>query len=458
MFSKLYEQMPKYLGYGITILIFGLIIHFIGINFLQFVVGIGRPWITLFSLWKEIMIALLVAWVLYYNIASYGLKGWISILRQDKYFMRLFIGFGILIIVTLIASAFSSSLNHYIIAFRYDFIWVVLFLLAYQIAKIIPAQEIRTITKNYLKVMKWIVGIGLIRYFVISSIPGALRLVGYDKHVYEGTLGEKPPAVYYAALDHGAPRNQFLWERPIFYGFYLVAFWPLFFLLYLRKAPRTEAIFFGTLYVLNIFSTFSRSAWWVWVIESTLIVALLYGKLALKYLKYLLIPVVGLGALVARKFYYEIFGSGRNFSNTGHINAFYESLEILKISWISGFGAWSAGPASHQLGIGFNPENQYLQIWIEYGIFGFLLRLGGYIYLTLSGFIRGGWNKAKTYFQDTQVLNRDNQRLVLLSCNIGLLSLAICGLVLHSLADKMVIRPLMLFYGLWLGYTATKKN
>lgn len=85
--------------------------------------------------------------------------------------MRLFIGFGILIIVTLIASAFSSSLNHYIIAFRYDFIWVVLFLLAYQIAKIIPTQEVKDITKNYLKVMKWIVGIGLIRYFVISSIP-----------------------------------------------------------------------------------------------------------------------------------------------------------------------------------------------------------------------------------------------------------------------------------------------
>ena len=458
MSTKLLNKIPKFLSYGVSILIFGLIIHFIGINFLQFVVGIGKPWISVLALWKEIMIFLLIIWVIYYNIASYGFKGWLRILKKDTYFMRLLKGFWIIIAVTLIASAFSSSLGHYIIAFRYDFIWVVLLLLAYQIAKIIPATEIKKITKTYLQIIKWLVWIGLIRYFVISSIPWALKLVGYDKNVYEWALGEKPPAVYYAALDHGAPRNQFLWERPIFYGFYLIAFWPFFFLLYLRKASKSEAIFFWILYVLNIFSTFSRSAWWVWILETTLLAALLYGKFALKYLKYILIPVVGLGALVGRKFYYEIFGSGRSFSNTGHINAFYESLEILKTTWISWLGAWSAGPASHQLGIGFNPENQYLQIWIEYGIFGFLARLVGYVYLTVNGFIRGGWNKARTYFQDTQVLHRDNQRLVLLSCNIWLLALAICGLVLHSLADKMVIRPLMLFYGLWLGYSAPKKD
>jgi len=104
--------------------------------------------------------------------------------------------------------------------------------------------------------------------------------------------------VYYAALDHGAPRNQFLRERPIFYGFYLVAFWPFFFLIYLRRAPRTEQVFYGLLYMLNIFSTFSRSAWLTWIIQTVLLFFLLYGRQALKYLKYLFVPLVGLGALV----------------------------------------------------------------------------------------------------------------------------------------------------------------
>ena len=149
MSTKLLNKIPKFLSYGVSILIFGLIIHFIGINFLQFVVGIGKPWISVLALWKEIMIFLLIIWVIYYNIASYGFKGWLRILKKDTYFMRLLKGFWIIIAVTLIASAFSSSLGHYIIAFRYDFVWVVLLLLAYQIAKIIPATEIKKITKTY---------------------------------------------------------------------------------------------------------------------------------------------------------------------------------------------------------------------------------------------------------------------------------------------------------------------
>jgi hypothetical protein len=357
----------------------------------------------------------------------------------------------VLVAITLLSSLFNSSLSHYLIAFRYNFVAFILLLLGYQVAQIISHTDIKHLTTNYAGIIKRIVWFGLIRYFIISTLPGALRLFGYDRHVYEGKLGERPPAVYYAALDHWAPRNQFLRERPIFYGFYLVAFWPLFFLLYLRKAPKTEMLFYGWLYVINVFSTFSRSAWWVRIIETGLIFLLLYGKYTLKYLKYLLLPIIGWWVLVSTYFYYEIFWPGRNFSNTGHINAFFKAIDILKAHWLRGLGAGSAGPASHQLGIGFNPENQYLQIWIEYGIFGFLGRIIAYGYLNISWMIIWGRNKAKTYFQDTNILKRDNQRLVLLSCNIGLLSLSLCGLVLHSLADKMVFWPLMLLYGLWLG-------
>lgn len=54
-----------------------------------------------------------------------------------------------------------------------------------------------------------------------------------------------------------------------------------------------------------------------------------------------------------------------------------------------GQGAASAGPASHHLGKGkeYNPENQFLQIWIEYGIFGFLGRLALFIRLHRIGIV-----------------------------------------------------------------------
>lgn len=434
-----------------AILLFGLVIHFVTINFLQFVVRLPKVMVTIFALRKELVIAALLWLVLFYNLKRHGLSGWLEILKADKFNRYLVCWFAVLVLITLLSSLFNWSVWQYIIAFRYDFLPFIILLLAYQISKIIPSIDIKNYTKHYVFLIRWIIWFGLIRYFVISSLPGALKLLGYDKTVYEGKLGERPPAVYYAALDHGAPRNQFIRERPIFYGFYLVAFWPLFFFLYLRKATKTEMIFYGTLYVLNVFSTFSRSARWVWILETWLIVVLLYGRFALKYLKYLLLPILAWGFLVSSYFYYEIFWPGRNFSNTGHINAFFEAIAILKDHWLFGQWAWSAGPASHQLGIPFNPENQYLQIWIEYGIFGFLAWILYYGYLNISWLIKWGRNKTKNYLQDTNILARNNQRLVLLACNIWLISLSICGLVLHSLADKMVFWPLMLIYGLRLG-------
>jgi hypothetical protein len=450
---------PRYLLTLIWVLLFGLIIHFIWINFLQFIVGIGKPWISIISLWKEFVIWIMIILVMIYNIKQYWLKGWLNTIKNDKYFRYLCIGFAILVFITACSSLINGSFGKaYIIAFRYNFVPFILLLLWYLIAQIISYSDIKRITNNYASIIKWIIWFALIWYFVISTLPGALRIFWYDRHVFEGKMWEQPPAVYYAALDHGAPRNQFLRERPIYFGFYLVAFRPFFFFIYLRRASKTEQLFYGWLFILAVFTTFSRSARWVWVLETALMFFLLYGRKAMKYLKYIAIPLIWLGFLVGTYFYYEIFWPGRNFSNTGHINAFFDSITILEKDWLWWKGAGSAWPASHQLWMWFNPENQYLQIRIEYGIFGFLVRLLFYWALNLSWMISWWWNKAKSYFQDSDIRHRDMQRLILLSCNIGLISLSLCGLVLHSLADKMVIWPLMLIYGMWLWVKIADKN
>jgi O-antigen ligase len=54
---------------------------------------------------------------------------------------------------------------------------------------------------------------------------------------------------------------------------------------------------------------------------------------------------------------------------------------------LRGEGAGTAGPASYQLTKeGYNPENQYLQIWIEYGIFAFIGWMILYLFFHLVGF------------------------------------------------------------------------
>lgn len=437
--------------YSTAVLLIGLIFHFIGVNFLQFVVWLPKGLMLGISLRKELLIGVLCVTIAWYYVAQFGVRQGRKELFKDIYFRRLSIWFAVVVGVTLLSSLANGSRSHYLLAWRYNFTAFLLLLLGYQVAQIIPSVSTRRLTSLYAEIMKRIIGFGLLWYFIISTLPWALKLFGYDRHVYEGNIGERPPAVYYAALDHGAPRNQFLRERPIFYGFYLVAFWPFFLLIYLRRAPRVEQVFYWLLYMLNIFSTFSRSAWLVRIMQTILLFFLLYGKQALKYLKYLFIPLLGLGALVWVYFYYEIFGPGRQFSNTGHINAFFESLDILKTHRLRGLGAGTAWPASHQLGVWFNPENQYLQIWIEYGIFGFLTWFAYYVYFNISWLIHNGRNNVKNYRQDTNILHWDNHRLALLAFNIGLIWLSICGLVLHSLGDKMSFWPLMLFYGLWLG-------
>lgn len=59
----------------------------------------------------------------------------------------------------------------------------------------------------------------------------------------------------------------------------------------------------------------------------------------------------------------------RSFSNTGHVQLFLQGWEMFTESPIIGKGAGHVGPASHwDGGLAFNPENQYLQILIEFGL------------------------------------------------------------------------------------------
>jgi len=113
---------------------------------------------------------------------------------------------------------------------------------------------------------------------------------------------------------------------------------------------------------------------------------------------------------------------------------------------IIGKGAGYVGPASHwDNGIAFNPENQYLQIMIEFGIVGFALWMIIYAWLNWVGF--GDFLKVR----NTKDKNLDHHYRSVLAMSLGVLGLSISGLVLQSFTDRMIVYPLMAFFGLILA-------
>lgn len=444
-----------------TILLIWLLLHFFVINILQFKIGITGPAMTAISLWKEVIICIIWGYTIYHLVSTWYWRE----LFQNKLFKKILYWFIGIILVTIAVSFINSSIANYIIAFRYDLLPLALFVLFYIIWWIQTREVEKTvfsdkdidrtvlefpwsITRKYFWFIKILLVLGLWWYFVLMTLPWFLKIFWYDRQVYEWEIWEKPPAVYYSAQTHGIPRNQFIFERPIFYGFFLVSMRPIFYLLYIRRQKFEYTWIRWFLYSANVISTFSRSAWWVWIIQTILLLFLSHRKQFWGYIRKLVIPFIIAMWVLWYYFYYEIFGSGRQFSNTWHINAFFQSIDILKSDWLWWQWAGTNGPASHQLNIGFNSENQYLQMWIEYGIFGLIIRWVYYAYLNISWFIKNGRWSISNYFQNKIIDNRDKQKLILLWSNIWLIWLSICGLVLHSLADKMSIWPLMILYGL----------
>jgi hypothetical protein len=75
--------------------------------------------------------------------------------------------------------------------------------------------------------------------------------------------------------------------------------------------------------------------------------------------------------LVNTKAGQEKISFGRDNSDAGHIKYLCQGIVLLIDNPIWGIGASTVGPASYHLGDEkdhFNTENQYLQIYLEYGL------------------------------------------------------------------------------------------
>lgn len=100
---------------------------------------------------------------------------------------------------------------------------------------------------------------------------------------------------------------------------------------------------------------------------------------------------------------------------------------------------------------GYNPENQYVQIFMEYGLLGLIP------WLLCFGWLL--WESLRLIFPYLQEIKKGKkadrkqltQLLIGIAFGLGLRGLALEGLMLHSFVDRMIVYPFMLLWGLRYG-------
>ncbi|MCF7834869.1 O-antigen ligase family protein [Candidatus Gracilibacteria bacterium] len=456
----------------------GLILQFFLQTFITFELGLdGGFWKVIWS-WKEIFVVAGAIFVLYIFVKNFNWKnskGLKSEFENRRYELNLnkipiikFVSvFLITFIITLIVSIIIKKvgIGNYILSAKYNLIGFFIFILSFLLSRIFLKVEDMKIIYWYNRLFK-IALVGAIAWrAMVWLIPNFLKFFGYNQYNYEGTIGIQPPAAYYTMINHGFVRNQFLFERPINFGFFLIALWPLFYLVVLKgKSKRKMILPWSIVYGLAVFSTLSRAAIGVWIIQTIIILILIYRKNIGKIFWRLIVPLIiliGIGGT----YFYKTSGD-RVHSNIGHVQLPLEGLKIFAENPIFGWGAGYAGPASHQVcynnledtkcqkikeindkyeitTIGFNPENQYIQVLMEYGILGFIGWIIMYVWLHIVGI--KAWLDIRKKKLSKEI--RQNSRIII-GFSIGLLGLSMEAFVLHSFVDRMIVYPFMAMFGL----------
>ena len=450
----------------------------------------GSFW-TLFWMWKEFILLIFVIILLRYIFTN--LKWWIKNLKnrenvenitrsllfkniKSEFVVQFIFVFTVTtVILLLLAVVFQHVwIKSFVLSWKYDLIWFFIFGIWICLALLLFTEEDKTLLKLYNKLIIRAVRLWLCWWFILWLVPNSLKLFGYNPYIYEWTVWQSPPAAYYTLIDKWNVRNQFLFERPTSFGFWLIAFFPVFVLWFLRKKGRKNQIFPLIVFWLLILSTRSRAGIAVRVLEAIALFFILYRKSIKKYfLRLCLIFIIWIWCLAYAWRWIMV----REHSNTGHLELMKAWWNIAKQNLFVWRWAWYSWPASHQLcytdepvniyqdidsiqldnkrcevlrkeniknqisTYGFNPENQYLQILMEYWLIGTLFRLLLCIIILwyTAKMVRVYRNKTKSTYQELLYYT-------LLWFGIWFLWLCIEWLVLHSLVDRMVIYPFFLLY------------
>jgi len=268
-----------------------LLLQFFLQTFVTFRLGRDGTFRSLIWMWKEFLIIALTIFIVWFfakNIDKEKIKSmWAEF--PLKWFVVVFC---LTTLIAFIISLFNSSISNFVLSIRYSMFGYFIFVLFYVISYLFFNLKSEKIAERYTKIMKRVLWLALLRWIIIWLCPAFIELFWYNQRNYEWKVWEQPPVAYYTQYKDGFVRNQFLFERPISLWFFLVAFWPLFFMLILyRKGTKNWIIRWG-MYGLILLSTFSRAAWWAWIVQTVIMFFALYRKQNKKLFLSFLIPFI----------------------------------------------------------------------------------------------------------------------------------------------------------------------
>ena len=485
------------------IFVIWLLLQFFLQTFVTFKLWRDGKFRTFFWMWKEFILLIFVVILLRYIL--YNLKWWIKAIKnkentdkitwqlllkniESKFVIQFILVF---VVTTIILLLLAVGLQHvwikaFILSAKYDLLWFFIFGIWVCLSLLFFTEKDKDLLQLYNKLIIRVLWLWLFRWFVVRLMPNALRLCWYNPNIYEWTVWQNPPAAYYTLIDKWHVRNQFLFERPTSFWFWLIAFFPVFMLWYSRKKNWKDLVFPTMIFWLLIFSTRSRAWIAVRLFEAITIFFILYRKSIQKYfIRLCLIILVWIWWI----WYLWRWIMVREHSNTWHVELMKAWWNIAKENLAFWWWAWYSWPASHQLcytdepvdiyqdvdsihldnqrcellrkenvknqisTYGFNPENQYLQILMEYWIIWIIFWL-----LLCILIIRYSVKMVKKYHKKDKSPYQELLYYTLLWFGIWFIWLCIEWIVLHSLVDRMVIYPFFLLYWITIWLREKEKN
>jgi len=333
------------------------------------------------------------------------------------------------------------------VGIKYGLLYLFIFLSATFIGRIFTEKN----TNKYINFLKYLLITTLIGWFLRQGLkfirPDIFLHIGYGPF-NDFKFWIKPP-IYYLTWYQGTPRRQGIFSWPNNYGYFLIAFLPAVIFLFKEKFDVIKKLVVTNkktiinvsitlLWLLAIILTLSRTAFIGWMIGLAIMNVQRirkHKKISLWIGIALLAWLIGLSVL-------------KWASTLGHIKAKFGSIKyvIQQPSW---YGLWTSGPAVNHNGT-ILPENYYIQLMLDIGTLGFLLRAVIIIQMT---------RLAKKIQQSFKTLhaNASNQTIYLIRrwLNIWRVCLLIMWLFLHVFEDSMINYLFFISRGILTGYLST---
>jgi hypothetical protein len=262
-------------------------------------------------------------------------------------------------------------------------------------------------------------------------LPDFFHHLGYGP-LGDYVFGQRPP-LYYLTGSGGVMRRSGIFSGPNNYGYFLVATFGLYrygIKQYLAK-PWLKKLARG-LFVMTLLATLSRGAIMGVLVQIVMISYVAYNAKRKVIVSAVIAGILAVGALSALKWE----------STRDHLIAKINSMHYVQESPL-GYGLGSSWPSALSQG-GIIPENHFVQLMMDLGVHGFIIR--SIFWLSVMMSVR------RIY------INGGRYRSIVFYVTVGFVWLMLEWLFLHVLEDSMVNYWYFVVRGVVIGYVGMMRE